>query len=470
MNLNVLKRCFEKPADLGEGSVGLTLIQMSLPAIAMVLLNTLFFLVDTIFISRLGELPTASVSLTFPVNISLFALLEGVAGGTTALVGRNLGRRDVAAARKVAFSGLSLGYVVSVCFIPMLFPGVSAVLFNQLGASGNTEILGMSYAYNMWLPLMAPLIAYTFMSNSIFRCQGNTVTPFIAMGIANLFNGILDYVFIFVLDWGVRGAGAATFVARIFALIYIRHKMRRNPQISFPFLLAPKAGLTAYWKNITAVGLPVTLATGSIALGFGAVNRVLASFGHHAVAAWMLGIRVEDFYFTVAMGVSSALTPFLAYNYGRRDLPRMIEGIKSAAFIAGTIMTLIGAVIFIYPHVFLGLFHPSERVLDLSSRSIRISMLAYPIVIMQFSIGSFFIATGYSIFSTATQLTRSVLSRIPAAYFFAWWLGERGIWWFQPSSMILGGVVTWCGYLYARKKIGESFAKAIHQCVIEDSP
>jgi len=461
MSLTGFKRCFEKPTNLGEGPVGLTLLQMSLPAIGMMLLNTLFFLVDTIFISWLGELQTASVSLTFAVIIALFALLEGVAGGTTALVGRNLGRGDISVASKVAFSGLSLGYILSACFIPMLFPRISAALFNQLGASENAEILAMSYSYNMWLPLTAPLIAYTFISNSIFRSQGNTVTPFVAMGMSNVVNGILDPIFIFVFDWGVGGAGAATFVARVFAVIYIRHKMKRNPQISFPILLLPKKSLTAYWRQIVAIGMPVALATGSIALGFGAVNRVLASLGHHAVAAWMLGIRVEDFYFTVAMGVSTALTPFLAFNYGRRDLPRMMEGLKSAAFIAGTAMTVIGTVIFIYPHVFLGLFNPSERVLDLASRSIRISMLAYPIIIVQFTIGSLFIATGNSIFATATQLVRSLLSRIPAVYFFAWWLGERGIWWFQPFSLVFGGIVTWYGYLYVIKKIRKDFAEQL---------
>ena len=179
-----LKDYFSKPENLGEGSVRVTLLQMSLPAISMMLLNTLFFLVDTVFISWLGELPTAAVSLTFPVNITLFALLEGVAGGTTALVGQNMGRSDVLTARKVAFSGLSLGYLLSLLTLPMLFPGVSAAIFNRLGAMGNAEILKMSYAYNMWLPLMAPLIAYTFISNTIFRCQGDTVTPLICMMIA----------------------------------------------------------------------------------------------------------------------------------------------------------------------------------------------------------------------------------------------------------------------------------------------
>jgi len=457
MDLTGFTRSFNKPIDLGKGPVGPTLLRMSLPAICMMLFNTLFFVVDTIFISRLGDVPMAAVSLTFPVIIALFAVLEGVAGGTTALVGQSLGRGDVATARKIAFSGLALGYILSLCFLPLMSSRVSAAVFNQLGALGDAEILRLTYDYNMWLPLTAPLIAYTFMSNSMLRCQGNTVTPFIAIAIANLINGILDYVFIFEFGWGVWGAGAATFAARICAVIYIHCKIKNISVIWFPLILPPKKTLAAHWKPIISIGLPVTLATGSVAFGFGGVNRVLAYFGHHAVTAWMLAIRVEDFYFNVAMGVGSALTPFLAFNYGRRDLPRMIEGLKAAALIAGTIMTVIGGVIFIWPHVFLGLFNPSERVLDLAVQSIRISMLAYPLVVMLFVLGSFFVATGYSIFSTATQLIRSVIIRIPSAHFFAWWLGERGIWWFQPFSFVFGGLVAWYGYLYVVKQIRRDF-------------
>ena len=456
-----LKHYFSKPADLGEGPVGITLLQMSLPAISMMLLNTLFFMVDTIFISWLGELPTAAVSLTFPMQITLFALLEGVAGGTTALVGQNLGRENTPIARNVAFSGLALGY--SLCFlgIPLLFPGVSASVFNQFGAAGHPEILKMTYAYNLWLPLTAPLITFTFVSNSIFRCQGDTVTPLISMMIANLINGLLDPIFIFVFGWGVGGAAAATFVGRVFAVVYIYRKMRHNTQISLPFLLPLRRAFMAYWKPIFVIGFPVTLAVGSVALGFGGVNRILSAFGHHAVAAWMLGIRVEDFYFTVAMGVGSALTPFLAFNYGRRNLPRMMAGIKAAFWIAGIIMTVIGAIIFVFPEVFLGLFRPSERVMDLAVQSIRISMIAYPIVIVQFVLGSAFVATGYSIFGTATQLTRSVIARIPAAYFFAWWLGERGIWWFQPVSWLFGGALTWFCFAYMMRKINRDFTASV---------
>jgi putative MATE family efflux protein len=428
---------------------------MSLPAIGMMFFNALFFLVDTIFVSWLGELATAAVSLTFPTIIVLNALIEGVAGGITALAGQSLGRGETARARRVALSGLSLGYVLSLMMLPMLFPGVSAAVFERLGAAGNPQVLEMCYAYNLWLPLMAPIITYITVANCIFRLQGDTVTPLICMGIANLVNGILDPVFIFTFGWGIGGAAAATFVGRAFALLYVHRKMSRdvNPSLSLPLLPPLRPGLLRYWRPTIAIGFPVALSFGSAAFGFGAVNRILASFGHYAVAAWMLSIRIEDFYFTIAMGVGSALTPFLAFNYGRRDFGRMKEGLKAALWIAGVLMVTAGAFLFIFPRSFFGLFRPSVRVMDLAVRSLRVSLMAFPAVILQIMLNASFVATGYSFLGTAVQLMRSVVGRIPTAYFFAWWLGEQGVWWFQPISWALGTCVALACFVYLKKKI-----------------
>ncbi|MDR1649116.1 MAG: hypothetical protein LBR71_02550, partial [Synergistaceae bacterium] len=147
----------------------------------------------------------------------------------------------------------------------------------------------------------------------------------------------------------------------------------------------------------------------------------------------------------------------------------MIAGIKSAVWIAGTLMTAIGALIGLYPHVFLGLFHPSERVMDLATRSIRIAMVAYPLVIAQIMINSFFVATGHSLFGTATNLTRSVVVRIPAAYFFAWYLGEKGVWWFQPFSWLSSGFVAWYGFARVLKAIKKPGPQALASSGVSES-
>lgn len=456
MSSLMIERKPKNQHDLGSGPVMGTLFRMSLPAIGMMFLNTLVFLVDSIYVSWLGEAQMAAMSISLPIAITFFAFMEGAGGGTTALVGQSLGRGNRREARLISISGLVLAYALSLLTLPLLLRGASYGILNALGAMNNPDILEPAYAYNFWWPLMAPFISYTFIGNSVFRCQGDTVTPLITLAIANIVNVILDPIFIFVFGWGIAGAAVATLVGRICACAFLFCKMKRSSGLFVPiapFYPKPRRSLAAYWGKITAVGFPVTLSTGSVAIGFGWLNTILAGFGNHAVAAVMMCIRIEDFAFTVIIGVCSALTPFLAFNYGRRDLQRMIDGIKAAAVISGCIMLAMGSILFIFPHAFIALFRPSEATADLTALAIRISISAYPFTITQFIMGSFFVATGHSAFGTASQVIRSLLVRIPAAWFFAGLWGERGIWWFQPASWFFGAAASWIFSVYLIRKI-----------------
>lgn len=444
-----------------------TLLRMSLPAIGMMFLNTLVFLVDSIYVSWLGEAQMAAMSISLPIAITFFAFMEGAGSGTTALVGQSLGRGNRREARLISISGLVLAYALSLLTLPLLLKETSHTILNGLGAMNNPDILDPAYAYNFWWPIMAPFISYTYIGSCAFRCQGDTMTPLITLGIANLVNVVLDPIFIFLFGWGIAGAAIATLVGRVCACAFLFYRMKRTSGIFVPiapFYPKPRKSLTAYWGKISAIGFPVTLSTGSVAVGFGWLNTILAGFGNHAVAAVMMCIRIEDFAFTVIVGVCSALTPFLAFNYGRGDLPRMIEGMKAATVISGCIMLVFGSILFIFPHFFIALFRPSKATADLTVLAIRISISSYPFTITQFILGSLFVATGYSAFGTAAQIIRSLLVRIPAAWFFASLWGERGIWWFQPASWFFGALASWVFAVYLVKKIrNDLLLKAIKE-------
>ena len=470
MNLwNQLHRYFSYESNLGTDPVGSTLLRLSLPSIFMMFMNTLLHIVDTIFVSWLGEIPMAAMSFTLAIQILVFALLEGVGAGTTALVGRKLGEGKQRVAVGMATSGLFLAYCVCLPLLPLIFPSVSDAVFSRLGAEGQPELLRQCWLYNLWTPIIAPFIGFTFIIYCVFRCQGNTIVPLVCMMIANIVNMILDPIFIFVFDWGIAGAAIATLVGRLCAIYYLYYKMISSSQLVIPVFPKLELSLFKRWKDIIVVGFPVSLATGSVALGFGTINRILAGFGHHAVAAWMLGMRIEDFAFTVVMGVNAALTPFLAFNYGKKDYGRILQGMKSAAFISGSIMAVIGGFIFIFPHPFLALFRPSPATAELAVISIRTSITGYPFTITQFIFNALFVATGMSYLGTIAQLVRSVFSRIPAAHFFAAHFGIRGIWWFQPFSWLVGAAFAlFFGYFLLRK-IKKDFKKAAQETAANES-
>ncbi|MDR0648220.1 MAG: MATE family efflux transporter [Synergistaceae bacterium] len=431
----------QKQAELGSAPVMRLLLRMALPSMGMMFLNTLVFLVDSIFVSWLGEEQIASMSLSLPIAITYFALMEGVVGGTTALVGQNLGRGNQRLAHMIAVSGLTLAYALCCITLPLLMRGTSVFIFERLGASG-TAVIEHAYRYNFWWPVMAPFIAYTFISNSVFRCQGDTVTPLISMTIANAVNIALDPIFIFPMGWGIEGAAVATLLGRMAASVYLYFKMRRAGGIFIPVIPNARRAFLKHWRSIAYIGLPVTISTGSVALGFGWINRILAGFGNYAVVALMMSLRIEDFSFTVIVGVCAALTPFLAFNYGRRDLPRMIEGMKAASVITSAVILVVGSVLFAFPRLFIDLFRPSPEAADAAVLSIRYAISAYPFIISQFIMNALFVATGFSIYGTVSQLVRSIFIRVPSAYILAHFFGISGIWLFQPVSWSCASVVS----------------------------
>jgi len=448
-------------ADLGSAPVLKTLIKLSVPSIAMVLFHTLFNLVDTVFISWLGEAYMVAISYTFPVQIGVFAILEGVGNGMTALCGRRLGEGNLHEARRTASAGISFAYILCAIWVPFLFPATSNIFFTALGAS-DPETLHQAWLYNMWVPPTFILISFSYIANSVFRCQGNTMVPLYYFLIANGTNFVLDPVFIFVFGWGMTGAAAATFVGRLAGTFFLIKKLNSDSEIPVPFKPCIRSDMVSLWGKITTIGLPVTLSTGSVALGMGSVNRILSvTFGPQAVAAWMVGLRVEDIAFNTLMGINDALVPFLAFNYGKRDQMRMKLGIRSAFIISAVITGTLGLLLCLFPYPAISLFRPPAEIASVAASALRITILGYPMVIYSVIYNALFIATGYSTYGLVIQVSRSMLLRIPAAQILSKFVSLDNIWWFQPISFAGAAALTAVFSCKLLDRIKDDFKKDI---------
>ena len=203
----------------------------------MALFQTLFNLVETIFISWLGESRMVAISYAFPVQTGVFAILEGAGNGVTAFVGRRLGENDVEAARRTALCGLAFVYAPSLVRLPFLFQGPSNAFFRMPGAS-DLETLQQAWLYSMWIPPMPLVISFTCIVNAIFRCRGDAMTPLRFFLVANSLNFALDPLFIFVLGMGVRGAAwALRFLCGGRTVLRLRREnMRISRSVIMPFV------------------------------------------------------------------------------------------------------------------------------------------------------------------------------------------------------------------------------------------
>lgn len=451
------KGFFKGKVDLGKERPMTAIIKLAVPSIGLFVFNSLLHLVDTIFVSWLGEIQMAAMSFTAPVNLCVFALLECVGSGSVALMGQNLGRNDLNSARKISHNALALLYFIFFIASPLVFPPVSNYIFSTIGAEDNIILLDLCWKYNMWMPLMLPFMGFTYIGNSVFRVQGDTLTPFKAIALANTINLILDPVLIFVFDWGISGAAIATLVSRIGSSYYLLKRMSKDSRIVVNPILKLSKGLTFYWKQILWIGMPIAFSTASIALGMGSVNKILSLFGHRMVSSWMLGLRVEELAFNFIMGINVSFIPYVAFNYGKRDYERIRDGFKAAYLLGFTLMSFMSVIIFIYPHIFLGLFMPLPEIEEMATGAIRASLPAYPVVIFMVLSTGFFVGTGYSIYGTISQVFRSVIFRVSAAWYFSKYLDIAYIWWFQSTAAIGGSIVAALFFVYILKRIKTSF-------------
>jgi putative MATE family efflux protein len=452
---------FDGKADLGRDAPMMALLKLSVPSMGLFVFNGLLHLVDTIFVSWLGELPMAAMSFTGPVNLCIFATLECVGSGSVALMGRHLGRGDIRSARHIATSGLALMYTACLVSMPLVIPGVSNALFGLMGAGSNPTLLSMCWQYNMWVPIMLPFMGYTYAANTTFRAQGDALVPFKSIALANTINIVLDPLFIFTFGWGIAGAAIATWISRIASSVYLLMLLRKRGEIPLKPFMRPRRRLMSYWKAILWIGIPVGLSTASTALGMGSVNRILSSFGHRVVASWMLGLRVEELAVNFIMGINVALVPYIAFNYGKRDADRMMAGFKSAFLLGLALFCTMGMLIYAYPRIFLGIFKPLPEIENMASQSIRASVPGYPFNMFLILSGAFFVGTGYSIYGTVTQLLRSIVFRVSAAWLLARYLPISQIWWFQSIAFLLASFVAFVFFRAIFSKIRREFNEGL---------
>ncbi|MFP4481996.1 MAG: MATE family efflux transporter [Thermovirgaceae bacterium] len=445
----------KRSVDMGSGSVPRALWKLALPSIFSMLFHTLFHLVDTVFVSWLGEYPLAAMSLTFPVMFIIFALINGIAVGTTTTVSNQLGAGNDTEARDFCDASLILLLSLSLIPVPLLFPGISDGFFGFLGGEG--PVLSESYRYSFWMIVGITPMAFSLLGDSLFRSQGDTVTPMKAMVLGNGINALLDPLFIFTFGWGIAGASFATFVSRFTSLAYVVYKLRADSDLRPSFRIPQK--MLSRWKRIVAIGIPVFLSQGSMAIGSAAMNRILARYGAAAIGAWMLGNRVESLAFLPVFGLNGALVPFVGFNIGKGDYKRVKSALLTALVGSSIIMLSIGTLIYIWPHPILTFFKPSETVTSMATASIRASATGYLFAAVDITLWGLFQGSGYSVYGMVSQFARSLAVRIPSALLLASFFGLSGVWWCQPLSTAASGLLSLFFLSFVMRRIHEEITE-----------
>jgi len=425
---------------LAEESMGRLLVRLSIPAIAAMMIHSLYHIVDTIFIGKgVGAYGIAAVFTVLPLTIFVFALASMVGAGGASLLSRSLGAGKSEKASHTIGNVLCLCLVIGITFMILgyLF-GDSLIRF----FGGGEKILPYAREYFYLVILEFPLMCFSVGAENIIRAMGKAKTAMVAMIVSSMVNVVLDWIFIFELGMGMYGAALATVIAQLSMAVYFMFcflKYRKVLGIGFSVFL-PLPGIM---KEIMIVGLPnfIRPASGSIVVVI--INNTLTFFGGEiAVASYGIINRAVMFSVMPLFGIAQGMQPALGFNYGAQRYDRALQAIKLSLF-GSTLFSTLAFVLFImFPAPIVSVFTSETALIAQTALSMRLVTAAFFMVGLNVAVSAFFQAMGHAGPSLFLTLSRQVIFLIPLLLVLPRFLESAGVWLSFPIADLMAGILS----------------------------
>ena len=442
------------PHILGEAPIGKLLVEYSIPAIIGMTLTSLYNIIDSIFIGHgVGALAISGLAITFPLMNLLvaFCTLVGVGGATLSSI--RLGQKDKKGAEDI------LGNVAILCVINAIFYGGLAFIFLEpilffFGASEAT----LPYARDfMQVILLGSPISYVMIGlNNIMRATGYPKKAMLSSMLTVGCNIILAPIFIFVLNWGIRGAALATICSQFIGMLWVLYHFY-SPKTYIRFQRHSMRLKQHIIANISAIGMsPFVMNVCACCIVIFINNRLLNYGGDMAIGAFGILNRIQMLFVMIVMGITMGMQPITGYNYGAQHFDRVKRTLK-LGITAGCIITTLGFIIGeLFPGIFVGMFTDNHELTDEATLALRIGILSFPVVGAQIVITQFFQSIGKARISIFLSLSRQLLFLLPGLAFLPPFYGVEGVWFSMPLSDALAFAVAalMLAYHYKKKMSG----------------
>ena len=432
---------------MGIMPVGKLLFTMAAPMILSMLVQALYNVVDTLYVSRIYEDAhqtdrlMAAMSLAFPIQNLQIGFSTGIGVGVNALLSKSLGEGNRERANQAAGNGIFLTLIITVLF--MAFGLFGARPYYSM-MSDDRLIVDSGTTYTSICCLLTLGVFVSILCERLLQATGRTFYTMITQGTGAIINIILDPVFIFVLDMGIAGAAVATVVGQFCAAglgIYFNLKKNPDVQLGIRYIRPRKEAI----RPILTVGIPSTImvAIGSVMnLAMTAILNTFQAVKVAAVGVFGTYFKLQSFFFMPLFGLNNATISIVAFNYGARKKERITKTLKLAVVTAMGFMLAGLAVFMALPDVLLGLFEPSEDFLAIGIPALRIICLHFPLAAIGISLGASFQALGNGIYSTIVSLCRQMFALIPAAWLLSL-AGDVGlVWWSFPIAEVVSAAVS----------------------------
>lgn len=418
----------KKENKMGIMPIHKLLFNMSVPMMISMLVQALYNIVDSVFVSQINENALTALSLVFPVQNFMIALANGTAIGVNALLSRSLGAKDQSAVNSSATNGIFLALLGSIFFAIMGFFFAEPFMISQ---TDDPQIIEYGIQYIQIVTILSIGVFFEIVFERILQSSGNTFYSMITQATGAVTNIVLDPIMIFGLfgfpALGVAGAALATVIGQMLATsLAIYFNIKKNPEVTISFRKFRPSLNTI--KSIYSVGGPsiIMQSVGSF-LTF-SLNNILIQFTTTAVSVYGIYFKLQSFIFMPVFGLNGGMIPIIAYNYGAKNKKRILDTMKYSVITAVTIM-LLGTVMFqIFPQQLLYLFNPTQAMLEIGVPALRIISIHFIFAGFCIVVVSAFQALGNGLFSLISSLSRQLIFLLPAAYVLAKVFGLSAIW------------------------------------------
>ena len=424
--------------------------KMGLPMIVSMVLQALYNVVDSVFVTNMGEngvLANQALTVAFPIQILIIAIGVGTGVGLNSLLSKSLGEREQEKANKIAGNGIFLSMCIYLVFL--LFGIFGSEWFISLFAKGNEEVIRMGSTYlKICCCFSLGSIGYTVYERFL-QSTGKTMISTILQISGALVNIILDYIFIYPMGMGVAGAAWATIIGQFVSLIIamIFHYTKNKEISGNPKYIKPDLGII---KAIYTIGLSAALMQGLLAVMMAGVNAILGSAEADAsilVGSFGIYYKIQQIALYSAFGLSNTIISILSFNYGMKDKKRSDECIKYG-IIDTIIVTFILTIIFeILARPISNLFGlaggTSEEIIDVCTVALRIASIGYIFMGVSVAIQGVLQSVRYALRPLVISLLRLVIFVFPIAYLFT----KSGnvvkiVWWTFPIAEVLTSIIS----------------------------
>lgn len=444
-NMNDKQREKERASLLGDSPIHELLIKFSVPAIVGMVVNALYNIVDRIFIGRIadGSIAIGAIYVTLPVSLILmaFAMLVGIGGNTLASIRFGEGRKeeaDTIANNSLLLLGI-IGIVLSILGLIFIEP-----ILKIFGASETN--IGYAMDYLRIILIGAPLQTIGFGMNNFIRGEGNPKIAMLTMIIGAVTNTILDPIFIFGFNMGVKGAALATIIGQILSAIWVlRYFFSGKSMLTLKpkyLKFSPHAV-----KEIIANGTaPFSMQiAASMVTGF--FNNSLQHYGGDlAVSSMGVVNSVSMMILMPIFGMNQGAQPIIGFNYGAKKYDRVKKTLRYSIIAAVSVTTFGFIVVESFPELILRLFISNPNDFELMANyavpGLRIFFLIFPMVGFQIISTAYFQATGKPRQAMFLSLSRQVLLLIPAMLIFPLFFDLNGVWMAAPFADFFTSLLT----------------------------